>query len=90
VNGLTKVFGGAPQGCTWSDTGKCGKAADFGEGVTLELAIRASNELSGWFRGRISETNISITKFSDKANRIVISGKPVTALPRLRRRSKHS
>lgn len=78
VNGLTKVFGGAPQGCTWSDTGKCGKAADFGEGVTLELAIRASNELSGWFRGRISETNISITKFSDKANRIVISGKPVT------------
>lgn len=78
VNGLTKVFGGAPQGCTWSDTGKCGKAADFGADVSLELEIRASNELSGWFRGRISETEIAISRFSEKSNRISISGKPVT------------
>ncbi len=78
VNGLNKVYGGVPQGCTWSDEGRCGKAADFGTDVEVSLSIRASNELSGWFRGRISETNISITKFSDKANRIVVSGKPVT------------
>jgi hypothetical protein len=77
VNGLNKVYGGAPQGCTWSDQGRCGKAADFSPDVEVSLSIRASNELSGWFRGRISETEISISKFSEKTDRISISGKPV-------------
>ena len=77
VNGLNKVYGGVPQGCTWSDQGRCGKVADFEGDPTIQLTIRASNELSGWFRGRISETVLSISQFSEKANRISVRGKPV-------------
>ncbi len=77
VNGLTKVYGGLPPGCIWSDEGLCGKAADFVGTPDIKLIIRASNQLSGWFRGRITEPELSIEKFSSKANRISISGKPV-------------
>ena len=77
VNGLTKVSGGAPQGCSWSDVGRCGKPADFADGVELGLTIRASNELTGWFRGRVSEPQIAISKLTDKVDRISISGTPV-------------
>ncbi len=77
VNGMNKVYGGLPAGCIWSDEGLCGKAADFVGTPDIELTIRASNQLSGWFRGRITEPELSITKFSSKANRISISGKPV-------------
>lgn len=77
VNGLTKVYGGLPAGCIWSDEGLCGKPADFVGAPDIKLTIRASNQLSGWFRGRVTEPELSIEKFSDKANRISISGKPV-------------
>ncbi len=77
VNGLNKVYGGVPQGCTWSDEGRCGKAADFVGTPSVKLTIRASNELTGWFRGRISGPELSISKFSEKSNRISISGQPV-------------
>lgn len=78
VNGLNKVYGGVPQGCTWSDDGRCGKAADFVGNPEVKLVIRASNELSGWFRGRISETQIAISPHSSISNKIEISGKPVS------------
>ncbi len=78
VNGLNKVYGGVPQGCTWSDDGRCGKAADFVGSPEVKLVIRASNELSGWFRGRISETQIAISTYSTVSNKIEISGKPVS------------
>ncbi len=66
-----------PPTCIWSDTGKCGQEVQFTPGTELKLSARISNEISGWFRGRLQDPVIDIQKFSAKNNVVIISAQPV-------------
>ena len=66
-------------GCAFepADRSKCAVLQDFAPDVRVELRFRVPNDLGGWFSGRMKAPNISITKFSSKANTITISAEPV-------------
>jgi hypothetical protein len=66
--------------CAATDSGYCAEKVDFASGAKAELAIRISNQVTGWLHGRIDNADIQISQFDDKHNRVVITGEPV-ALP---------
>lgn len=74
--------GNSTNGCAWSEEGRCGVLENFAEGTTAKIATRVSNEVTGWFRGRLTKSAIAITKFSGTNNRIEISGESVK-VPRM-------
>ena len=68
--------GPSPE-CVWQEQGRCGVPEDFSEGVAPTLTVRMSNEIGGWFSGRLTSPNISVSRHSAKSNRVVMSGAPV-------------
>lgn len=68
---------GTTNDCTLTTTGICWSREDFSPGVTAELAIRTSNEVSGWLHGRLQEPEIKIEPFGNSQNLIRVSAKPV-------------
>ena len=63
--------------CVWSDTGKCGRERKFATGTTIQLTAKVSNQISGWFRGRLKDPVIDIQKATNTTNLITISAQPV-------------
>ena len=78
-----RVGGTAGKGggeCAWVDDGKCGFRVDFEGLPTIKLAVRSDSQLDGWYRGRMSETAVSVETFSDDNSLVTIQGK-VAELP---------
>jgi len=78
ANGKNKVGLKGGSDCMWPDTGVCRYLADFVGEPEISLSVRSSTELAGWFRGRLTEPNISVEPFSKLSERVTITGKPVT------------
>jgi hypothetical protein len=76
--GLSKVSGGLPTGCSWSNEGECGAFAEFVGTPRVKVIVRSSADLSGWFRGRVSEQDIKVESIASGVNRVAVSGKPVS------------
>lgn len=68
---------GPAEGCVWQEQDVCGVPEDFSDAVAPILTVRMSNDIGGWFSGRLTNPNISVTRHSAKSNRMVISGEPV-------------
>jgi hypothetical protein len=77
TNGKNKLCGGKPDECAWSDEGECGLRTGFGGSPKITLKLRISNEIGGWFRGRLTKTSIAVEKFSSKNNVVTVSAEPV-------------
>jgi hypothetical protein len=73
---------GMTAGCAFTEENYCAAIQDFTEGSKFSLTIRASNQITGWFKGRIQKPQVSITKFSETNNKITMTAEPV-AVPRL-------
>lgn len=67
--------GGNPD-CAWVDVDTCGLVADFLPGTRVRLSARITNSIGGWFKGRMNAPDISVSKFSSTANKIVLDGAP--------------
>jgi hypothetical protein len=62
--------------CGWSEDGTCGVTQDFAEGTRVRLTIRISNEVGGWFQGRIKDPLITVKPFSRTNNEISVEAEP--------------
>lgn len=82
ANGTTKVTTRHQPECIWADAQGCGRLEDFAPGVRVKLSLRMSDELIGWFRGRMENPLIELEKYSTESNRLVVSAEPVK-VPRL-------
>jgi hypothetical protein len=81
--GVKGIFGWADtKGCVYTEDGECGVVEDFAADSRFELTYRVSKDITGWFRGRIQDPNVSISPFSANNNRITMAASPVT-VPRL-------
>jgi hypothetical protein len=69
-------------GCALTEENYCGVAEDFAPDSKFSLTIRVSNQITGWFKGRIQNPTVTISKFSETNNRIVMTAEPVS-VPRL-------
>lgn len=69
--------GGGHQGCAWAEDGVCGLRQDFGTVRGVDLVIRVSSDITGWFNGRLKSPSLSVEKFSEKNIRISVSAEAV-------------
>ena len=69
---------GGDQACAWSENGKCGVPQDFTEGTRVRLTVRISNAIGGWFKGRLKDPLISVSKASKSNNEITVEAEPVS------------
>jgi hypothetical protein len=69
--------GGIREHCAWSEKGVCGEIVPFADKSRVQLSLRISNTIGGWFSGRVKDPNISVEKFSDQQNKIVVDAAPV-------------
>lgn len=65
-------------GCTWIEQGLCGKAANFQEGMRVELKLRVFDGLAGWLSGRLKAPEVSIQNAGASLRTMKISGEPVS------------
>lgn len=78
VNGKTQVYEFGPgEDCVWYEEGLCAKPADFVGEPEISVTVRYSKDVSGWFRGRVSETNVTVSDYQDSNYQVTVSGKPV-------------
>jgi hypothetical protein len=61
----------------WTENGRAGIRKQFPTDSKFRIKVRTSNEVSGWFKGRIKNPIVSIDEFSSKNNLITIEGEPV-------------
>jgi hypothetical protein len=69
-------LGGHGYECAWNEEGKCGVIQDFAPGVRVKLSIRISDEIGGWFKGRIKNPVIAVNKKSSSSNLIQVEAEP--------------
>jgi hypothetical protein len=63
--------------CLFLEVGKCGYPQDFPENIRVKLKFRVSNELGGWFQGRLKNPNISVDPVDIATNKITLDAEPV-------------
>jgi hypothetical protein len=61
----------------WSENGRAGIQKQFPIESKFRLKVRTTNNVSGWFKGRIKNPEVSINRFSTTNNLITIEGSPV-------------
>jgi hypothetical protein len=69
--------GNETQGCVYQDNGVCGVEHDLAMGTSFRVSMILTNELTGWFRGRLKAPNIEVVPIDAGYSRVVISGDPV-------------
>ena len=74
--------------CTFREPGLCGVVQNIPTNVKIKLNFRVSNQLGGWFQGRLKDPEISVEKFNDRTVTMSVSAEPATvsrfAFPRTR------
>jgi len=80
-DGSTAILGGEIQ-CAYATTTTCGRLEDFPLGAQASLTLRVSNEVGGWFKGRLESPTISETPFDANSNVITVSA-GVVSVPTL-------
>ena len=76
TNNSLSAVGGSSWGCAYTDTGICGAVQDFAPGTVASLSVRISNEVGGWFFGRLQNPSISVSPFGPQSNVITVSAQP--------------
>jgi hypothetical protein len=68
--------------CVYQTISVCAYEQQFSEGTKLGVTMRLSKSVTGWFRGRIKDPQISVDSLDAQYSRVSISGETV-AVPRL-------
>ncbi len=68
--------------CIYQFEGVCAYAQDFAPNTRVKVALKLSNNVSGWFRGRLKDPSISVSPITTMYSNVEVSGEPVE-VPRL-------
>ncbi|MTA89655.1 MAG: hypothetical protein F2536_01850 [Actinobacteria bacterium] len=63
--------------CIWRNTTECATRANFNPEAKVTVEMRVTNEVGGWFLGRMKDPTLSVEKFSNRNNTITVSAFPV-------------
>ena len=64
--------------CLYQQDGICGKAHEFEAGVRVAVDIRLANQVSGWFKGRLQDPRLQVSKIDKLYSRVQVDAKPVS------------
>jgi len=70
-------YGAASSGCVWFGRGKCGRAFAFSADYKIGIEIKFERELANWFKARLQDTDLTVTRASSRDNLIRVSGRPI-------------
>ena len=76
------AIGGHGYQCAWVETGTCGVLQDFAPNTRVKLTVRISSEIGGWFKGRIKNPLISVSRSVSGMNDITVEAAPAE-VPRM-------
>lgn len=77
-NGNTQVGeSGSGALCIWSDFNICAESASFIGAPKLEVSLRYSSHVQGWFHGRLTDQSLKVEKVTSGNQRVKITGRPV-------------
>lgn len=68
---------GATPNCAWTGPGECAQIQDFTPGTVASLSVRLTNEIGGWFVGRLQDPLLTVVPFDSSSNLITVSGSTV-------------
>ncbi len=78
-NGNPQVgFDGSSPDCAWTADDECGTFTDFAPGTVASMSIRLTNQVGGWFQGRIQDPTISVAPFNATTNLVTVTAATVT------------
>jgi hypothetical protein len=63
--------------CIWRNDTECATRANFNVDSKVKIQLRLTNEVGGWFLGRMKDPNLQVTRFSDRNNLLTLSAHPV-------------
>lgn len=63
--------------CFATQVDQCLVQYDFPGNTVIQIKIRLSNDLGGWFKGRMAEPEIGVETIDEKNNLIVVTAKPI-------------
>jgi len=63
--------------CFASQIDQCLVQYDFPSPLVIQMKIRLSKELGGWFKGRMTDPVINVENYDDKNNVITVTAKPI-------------
>jgi hypothetical protein len=73
--------GGSPE-CAWAEDGACGILQDFAPNTRVKITVRISDEVGGWFKGRIKNPLITVSRSVSGMNDITVEAAPAE-VPRM-------
>jgi hypothetical protein len=62
----------------WFENGKSGIQYDFQSETAMKATVHLSNKVAGWFKARMADVDVQISKLSSTNNRLTVSAKSVT------------
>jgi hypothetical protein len=65
--------GGNPD-CAWVEDHTCGLVQDFSDGTRVQISLRLTKQIGGWFKGRMQNPEIAISSFSNSSNLVKLDG----------------
>jgi hypothetical protein len=75
---FTRVTFGSDGRALWTEDGLAGFRTDFDIGTRFKLTSRIKSSISGWYKGRVKDPEVEISRFSGTNDLITISGEPVS------------
>lgn len=78
----TPCSGPGGPACVYQLDGFCGKEQDLAPDTRIKLSLQVSNQLTGWFQGRLKDPSVDITPIDSRYNTLSIDAAAVT-VPRL-------
>jgi hypothetical protein len=68
--------------CFYTLDGICGTSQDFAEATRIGVTLKLSNEIAGWFKGRLKDPIYNVTPIDSKMSLVSIDAQPVS-IPKL-------
>ncbi len=68
--------------CFYTLDGVCGTSQDFAAETRIGVTLKLSNEIAGWFKGRLKDPIYNVTPIDSKMSLVSIDAQPVT-IPKL-------
>ena len=70
---LLVAWSATPQSCAWEESGLCGVRQDLSPGTVASMTIRLTNQVGGWFFGRMQNPTMSVSKFDSATNVLTVT-----------------
>ncbi len=64
--------------CAWQDLNQCAYKLPFLPNTSFKVIIHVSNQMTGWFYGRMKNSSLKVEPISPKLNKLSVESEPIS------------